>query len=862
MGIVTDYICNLIARQVNEHGLVLWYDSEQHYAGVVDDLSLPGTSIARYKDSFFALRHEIEPLMGGTQPPRLIIYVPLEPEQTHHALIEAEVAGVVIRPGQQPPTRNTRLSLAARNALKPLLGEETASTIEKQVEAGMLTLADLDRLGEKGEGISKGVVSVVFGTGNPQEIALALLSSKEHDQEIAAKKAQGELAVLMRGTFEIDLPAGRTIDEWRAQLARHLLATDLLAALAGEPPARLTTVSVAAKPAAREACVALARKWRLMRDLSNSYLEHASRVENELGLGMTPLTREQIAEAETFLAVERKLQRCIEGELLQQASELLVELARRRQSSFWAEQLPEVQARWALIAVAGQLLLEAGRIESEIKASAFDAQTIFSCYTDAERPWSALDTHHRHMERRYHNFDFDLDERDEALEQLITRARQRYMEVASMIAERFLRRYQESKFQLGKALRQTRIFEKKVQPKLAEGKAAYVWVDALRYEMARELTESLRSEFDVELQPALASVPTITEIGMAALLPMAQHPIRLIGVGDSKLALDIGGRVIKDRKDRIRYLKEAAGVTVFDARLDELLPNPKKRVRDGIRAAQLILVTSQEIDTLGEEDNALLARRLMDDVLHQLKRAFRALGEMGVQAIVVAADHGYLFGDELDSGRKIDAPGGETADLHRRVWVGRGGMAGAAYLRAKVSDFGMDSDFEIAAPWNLACFKTKGGASAYFHGGLSPQELIIPVVTIAPRSRKPARAAGEIIWKLIAGSQKVSTRFFSVQVTGIVAGLYEPVPPKVRVEIVAKETPLSTPISASYGFEEGTGDVQLRLAETDARAIEPNTVTLMIAEETEQKTVTLRLLDATSGAELSRLEKVEFAIAI
>jgi hypothetical protein len=862
MGIVTDYIRNLIIKQVDEYGLVLWYDPERHYASVVDDLSLPGTSVARYTDSFFALRHEIEPLMRNGKPPRLVIYVPLEPEQTHHALIEAEIAGVVMKPGQQPPSRNTRLSIAARNALKPVFGEATAATIEKQVETGMLTLADLDGLGNKAEGISKGVVSVIFGTSNPQEIALAFLSSAARDPEIEKKNAAGELAVLLHGTFEIELPAGKSLDEWRAQLARHLLTTDLLASLAGELPPKLATAKVASKPAARDECAVLARKWRMMRDLSDSYIEQAARVEKEIGLATINLTREQIAEAETFLAIERKLQRSIEGELLNQASEPLVEMARSRQSSFWAEQMPEVQARWALMALAGQLLLEAARIEAEIKASAFNAQAILACYTDGERPWSSLDTHHRHMERRYHNFDFDLDERDEALERLITRARQRYMEVASLMAERFLRRYQEGKFQLGKALRQTQIFEKKVKPKLVEGKTAYVWVDALRHEMARELVESLTPEFEVEFQPAVASVPTITEIGMAALLPTDQQPVCLVSVGGGKLALDIGGSVIKDRKDRIKFLKDRAGVTVFDARLDELLPNPKKRVRDGIRAAHLILITSQEIDTLGEEDNALLARRLMDDVLHQLKRAFRALREMGVQAIVVAADHGYLYGDELDSGMKIDAPGGETADLHRRVWIGRGGTAGTAYLRAKTSDFGMGDEYEIAAPWNLACFKAKGGASAYFHGGLSPQELIIPVVTLTPKQKKAASAEGDIVWKLIAGSQKISTRFFSVQITGVAAGLYEPVPPKVRVEIVAKETPLSTPISASYGFEEGTGDVQLRLAENDPRAIEPNTVTLMITQETEQKSATLRLLDATSGAELFRLDKIEFAITI
>jgi hypothetical protein len=73
---------------------------------------------------------------------------------------------------------------------------------------------------------------------------------------------------------------------------------------------------------------------------------------------------------------------------------------------------------------------------------------------------------------------------------------------------------------------------------------------------------------------------------------------------------------------------------------------------------------------------------------------------------------------------------------------------------------------------------------------------------------------------------------------------------------------LSTPVSASYGFEEATGDVQLRPAEDDSRVLEPNTITLMITKEPSQKMVTIHLLDATSGAELQRLDKIEMAIAI
>jgi hypothetical protein len=146
MGKVTDYLRDLIAKQVEEQGIVVWYDPEGHYAETVDTLKIADTTVARYQNSFFALRHEIDPLLSHLERPRLIIYVPLDPNQTAHALIEAEAAGVILKPGQQPPSRNTKLSVIARNALKPILGEETTATLERQVEAGKLTLAELEAI--------------------------------------------------------------------------------------------------------------------------------------------------------------------------------------------------------------------------------------------------------------------------------------------------------------------------------------------------------------------------------------------------------------------------------------------------------------------------------------------------------------------------------------------------------------------------------------------------------------------------------------------------------------------------------------------------------------------------------------------
>ena len=179
---------------------MVWYDPECAYADAATSLDLPNTTVARYDGSFLQLREEIDDLLNGEEPPRLVVYAPVDQGKTHYALIELEVAGVVIQPGQQPPQRNTRLSIVARNALKSVLGEETAYDVEKQVDAGKLTLADVDALVKK-VGETSGVLAIIFGTGNPQEVALSFVASDNYDQEVESKESQQELWNLIGSAF-------------------------------------------------------------------------------------------------------------------------------------------------------------------------------------------------------------------------------------------------------------------------------------------------------------------------------------------------------------------------------------------------------------------------------------------------------------------------------------------------------------------------------------------------------------------------------------------------------------------------------------------------------------------------------------
>ena len=862
-ALVTDHLLSLIAKQVDDHGLVVWYDPEDVYSEAVGMVDLPDTTVLCYDGSFVDLRWRIDQqeLMNGEEPPRLLVYVPLTQDQTHHALIELEAAGVVMQPGQQPPARNTRLAVVARNALRGVLGEETAIDVERQAESGKLTLADLNELANKSGEISKGVLALIFSTGSPQKVALAFLDGNRYDSEINKKDACKELAELLRREFDFDAPEGATLTELRLRLTRHVLMTDLIVGLREGAPPNLDTVQIASATASQNACVALAHTWRVRRDRRDSYIAAAKEVEREYALAELDFDPERITEIETFQAIERALLRYAEALLLKATSGELLTLADSRLTRFWCDAQPKLQAQWALVASVAEVLLEADRVERVLKSAPIAIPDLVKGYAEGNSPWCKLDTHHRHMEGRWHNFEPEIGDDNESIEKLIVRARQRYTRVGSDLAGYFVTQIERMRLSNKGLIRQRDIFEKHVRPALGKERVAYVWVDALRFEMARELARLLKEDFEVDLRPAVSAVPTITEIGMAALLPGAHESAKVVNAGGGKLAVQIGETVIKNRRDRVTFLTEHAGVSVFETKLERLLPKASKKIREDMQNSELVLVTSQEIDELCEQDNIAQARRQMDGILNDLRRGMRVLAEAGIAQIVLTSDHGHLFAEELSEDMKIDAPGGDTVDLHRRVWVGRGGKADDAYLRVPLTALGMEGEYDLATPRTFACFKAKGGGRAYFHGGLSPQELIIPLLVLRPLTKLVAGASA-IKWKLTPGSQKLTTRFFSVLVEGRNTGLFEFEPPKVHVELRAKGKRVSQPVSASYGFDEASGDVVLKNNEAQPRDIAPNTIALMLVDEVNQKTVALHLIDGTTGAELTRREKIEVAIAL
>ena len=491
----------------------------------------------------------------------------------------------------------------------------------------------------------------------------------------------------------------------------------------------------------RETISHLCKTWRNRLDLQEAYGAKADELEVAAGVAQLELPAASVRDVETFAAVERLLIRDAAEQLLTGDAERSAGLASARRGSFWSRRSPELLLQWSLVEVASALLRRSAAVRDELKKRKWTLDELISAYARHAEPWMRLDREARHLESRYARFDFDVGTTGADWEKVMAKCRTEYLTTLDRMAEAWTRALETADFSAQTCSEQSDTFKEQVGPLLQKGaRTAYFLVDALRLEMAAELLEGLGGDFEVRLEPALGQLPSITPVGMAALMPGAEQGLALEKQG-GKLHVCLGGKRITDRAARMAFLQEKTGPETVVVKLGEIVRLTPKKKKE-LATAKLVVVTSQEIDRHGEEGSEEDEARLyMDDVLEKLRRGIRNLAQAGVQEFVVAADHGFIFAEGFDAGLKMDSPGGDTAELHARVWIGEGGTNAEGYFRVAGSSLELGGAMEMAFPRSLGTFKVKGGAGAYFHGGASLQEQIIPVARLTSQLAKPSRSA-------------------------------------------------------------------------------------------------------------------------
>lgn len=855
----------LLQRQINERGIVVWYDPEQAYVRVVDELEFDGVTVLKYVDGYFRLREALEehlewidnqgrPIADREVPPLLLVYVPKDREDSHFALVEVETAGVVVEPGASVTERNTRLAgLVERVFAK--VSPEKAGHVARQVEDGLLTFEEVEQMAEDAGSTATGALKLIFGQASPLEVLLRFASSAEFDEKIIEKNALMELATLVKEETGLETSKLEATKTLRESFIKYLLLGELALALPeSERRGSVASVQLPDKPVQRDTLRHLCQTWRNRLDLQEAYANAAETLEQNARISDAIPSSMAIGDLETFPILDQNLLAIAAEDLLSGNGKLAAERAQQRRQTFWNRRSPQLQLQWSLVEVAALLQEEAKSISSALKKRRWSLDELIAAYTSHAAPWMKLDTVARHLESRYARFDFEQESHGPDWERVVVRCRTDYLAALDVLAEAWTRGIQEAEFSSKLAQPQNTVFKEVVAPLLASGKrTAYLLVDALRYEMATELLDGLGGDFTVQLRPALAQLPSITPVGMASLMPGAEDGLSLERQA-GKLHVCVGGKRITDRAARMAWLQERTGEGTLVLKLGDVIRLTPKKKKE-LSAAKLLVVTSQEIDRIGEggsEDDE--ARIYMDDVLEKLRRGIRNLASSGVTDFVIVADHGFIFAEGFETGLKMDAPGGETFDLHPRCWLGNGGTVADGYFRVSASSLELSGAVECAFPKGLGTFKVKGGAGSYFHGGATPQEQLIPVAHLTRKAVTPTQGGGAKLTISFA-KKAITNRFFSVTLTLNGDDMFVPESRQLRLEVVGGKDVIGQPAMAAYGFEEGTKEIMVEPGK-------PNSVTLMLTGGSFPSVVTLRATDSKTEAVLATLADVPLNLAL
>ena len=805
-----DHLADQLDRKVRAHSLVVWEDPAGHYRGVWSSLVPEGVRSEEFDGSWYELRRRIENDVANENPPKLVVYTPVEPPEDD-PLAEVREAGSRFRP-----------KLAT--LVKQSLGKQLSAARIAEIGREARTLEQAEAAAEGAGGADVRLVGVL-GTSDPIRVLVEVLTGTA-DERVGVGDAWAAVADLAHNTVGADVEGSS--DQLRGSLFRHLVLCDIAQATNGSLPDSLD--SMWAPPSAVQ--------QRSARDVLERLRE---------GHAGAAAFRRLAADADISLGIDASLEwqpgldgvtgtPALEEVLFKHATDLLSDgshrdaLAvadRRLLLSPWAaDHLSTWGSRWRTVQAMAWLHTELARGDPPKGAN---TEELLIWY--AQGGWK-VDRAHRRLELARTELRTFGD-----IEGALVEARAAYDRWLDSLLNKFVDGVADGALDIGDLVRQGDIHDRFVAA--GQGRTAYVWVDALRYELGVELAEALRQITDrVETHAAVAAAPTITQVGMANLLPGASSGLRLALDGD-RIKVTVNGADVNTVADRRDLLRARHG-NVADLDLNDASQKGEKALGSAVGDADLILVRSQEVDAAGESGLLSVAWTHFETVVNLLAGVIARLAQCGVDRVVVSADHGFIaLSHDLGPDRTVDAPAGAKGTTKRRVFIGKGGTPNPATARVPLAACGIPGDLDLVVPRGLAVFRA-GGGRQFFHGGLSPQELVVPVIVVELARLPPPQklrvnvdvAGGRITTGVFAATLSFEGDLFTSHVTvRVVAG-------------TGGGTPVARIVSGD-GYDADTGAVTVAAGKS-------RVLTFQVIENLGADTeVELQVLDARTGRKLA-----------
>ena len=725
---IKNYIQNqILLSRLKENEVLVVYDPDKLYHDLCLEMETETLKIIDANKSSITSREEALKTLkqlgsSNTALKGLLIYVPAKaPETDEEKQIDPfslySVCGSVFPDGVGDEYMHICLKA------KPDHGTEIRRIFS---ENPIPAFAVIDAVGG-GKGWPNLQVALKVDSAN--DILFTLLSPTEvQKKSLEAQKSwvseAKELFFLCLGLKLIT--RGKTWSSIANEFWRFLLFSEFVFDLPESLPESLSNVP-RANEEARPVIEGLCDRLRNDKRTQTTYIERAENIEKELDLPGHCKSITDFGMRDTFLFEEKSFLMQGMDALKNNETDTVRYILKKHTDTVWTG-IGESQAQWGLVGAALALCEACEDYERQLPDHSGDMDALIDFYI----------TNLREVDRFQREFEQSVSVIINAyamMDVMIEKARGAYRRISSRVQDLFIRHLEKSGWPPLGQLSNADLFDNQIAPKLQKSgyRVAYFMIDSLRYELGVALKKQLAEDDVVDLTPAVAQLPSVTNVGMASLLPEADRNLSLTKK-DNKIVPVLGASELTNVKQRMGVLRNKYGQRFEEMKLADFV-RMRKRLSEDVH---LLVLRGTEIDSHLEiaPETAL---RFIHDTLKRIRVAIHKLKSLGFNEVVIATDHGFFLNMQAEAGNVCAKPPGNWIFIHDRFALGDGASDNANFV-LPANHLGIRGDFKQAGgPRGLSPYRA---GELYFHGGISLQECIVPVITvhlskITPEQQKP-----------------------------------------------------------------------------------------------------------------------------
>ena len=705
---MNDTLLNNLAKQFESHRVVFWYDPSSEFSDQLDVMPDEVTLIRASEYNDFAIKYRL--LTEEPKKKFLVYYEKDEPEYENNWLLDIQLANTVFR------TDKESILLSDLNLPHSFIG-----TLRKH-----LPFFSNKRLVKKlGTLVSNDMSEEAF-----EHLLLAITAGEDSfnlqmviDSLVADYADVGELYETVK-EYGLDQLLWDDIASLYGYLKETPSIEDFYLSVFETSLQHFLGTGTKLQADA----YGLLKHWKdsgkfkdsgLYKTLSEKAAEELSAPKH-----LADFSIETLSTFDDYAFVEEEIIARLTSSTLNQTMglEAIRQIAERRRSSFW---YPEYSSAYQSIVLAKTML-------DSVKNISFTMDSPEAGISKYVKEWSHIDNAYRNFKTQVRtclNINSDMEALSDKVESsYVTNFLIPLGEKWTAFAKEML----ENGWRTEGGIQRQRIFyHYNIKNLQIKGNKAVVLIsDALRYEIGDELVSEINSQqrYKASIQPLLASAPTYTQLGMAALLPHETLTISSDGITVYADGVSTQGIV-----NREKILKNASDGKAVALDSDDILKMKSDELRTIIKDNSVIYVYHDLIDREGEDNLFKAAHEAIDE----LKNIIRKLGSSNANTIYVTADHGFLFQEsELESHQYISDGSVRGKDVHqvsgRRCAIGYDLEPSDSLMISKLKDIGLsnEDDLEVAFPNSILRMRVQGANTNFVHGGLSLQEIIIPLIKV------------------------------------------------------------------------------------------------------------------------------------